>query len=134
MEGDDALLKDVMVTTSGDFFALRHSISDGLAREGQVLAFDISTRRSQLPALIESLTDLTKQAAPQALPCYFGHFGDGGVHFNLVLPREDHTDHSALRDAIYSLLIGKFAGSISAEHGIGPYNQEAPKLEVLLDA
>lgn len=123
MEGGDALLENAIVTTSGDFFALRHSISDGLAREGQVLAFDIATSRSRMPSLVTSLTDLSKQLAPQALPCYFGHFGDGGVHFNLVLPRDDHSDHAALRDAIYSCVAEQFSGSISAEHGIGPFNQ-----------
>ncbi|QLC26364.1 FAD-binding oxidoreductase [Parasphingopyxis algicola] len=123
MEGTDACLDDALLTGSGDFWAIRHAISDGLKRQGRVLAFDISTRRSSLPALIDRLTALTADIAPNALPCHFGHFGDGGVHFNLVLSSNRPFNEEHLREEVYAILVGEFSGSISAEHGIGPFNQ-----------
>lgn len=124
MDGVDPLLENALVTTSGDFFAIRHSISDGLAREGKVIAFDISTARSHLPELIIKLRQITSEMLPNAQACEFGHVGDGGVHFNLVMPREDTSCVRKFRDQVYRIVAKDFAGSISAEHGIGPHNIE----------
>ena len=58
----------------------------------------------------------------------FGHIGDGGVHFNLVVDRS-HSEGSApaferaVRDWVYEVAVADYGGSFSAEHGIGPRNQ-----------
>ena len=60
--------------------------------------------------------------------CDFGHWGDGGVHLNLVWKREDAPRPAAelkqeLQPRIYELAVTRLRGSYSAEHGVGPHNQ-----------
>jgi FAD/FMN-containing dehydrogenase len=57
----------------------------------------------------------------------FGHWGDGGCHFNLVWPDDAEPAHdpatvNAVRTALYELVVDGYGGSFSAEHGVGPYN------------
>jgi FAD/FMN-containing dehydrogenase len=59
--------------------------------------------------------------------CY-GHAGDGNLHFNInCIDRERSAGFLAqepqIRRAIHDL-VTKFAGSISAEHGIGRLKRE----------
>jgi len=60
--------------------------------------------------------------------CDFGHWGDGGVHLNLVWKKEDAPRptpelKAELQPLVYELAVARFGGSFSAEHGIGPHNQ-----------
>jgi FAD/FMN-containing dehydrogenase len=57
----------------------------------------------------------------------FGHWGDGGIHCNLVLPPGDRHDEGTarrLRDLVLGTVVDDFGGSFSAEHGIGPHNAD----------
>lgn len=53
----------------------------------------------------------------------FGHIGDGNLHLNIVKPKElsdsDFFKQCKQVDPDMFLLIQKYKGSISAEHGIG---------------
>ena len=51
MEQHDPLVKDACFGRPEDFWAIRHSISDGLRDYGPVVGFDISVARSRLLAL-----------------------------------------------------------------------------------
>jgi FAD/FMN-containing dehydrogenase len=60
--------------------------------------------------------------------CDFGHWGDGGVHLNLVWKKDDAPRptpelKAELQPRIYELAVTEFRGSFSAEHGVGPHNQ-----------
>jgi FAD/FMN-containing dehydrogenase len=126
MEGADPLVKDARFGRPEDFWAIRHSISDGLRRAGAVIGFDISVPRSQLPALRADLVGRLMSQYPQLRICDFGHCGDGGDHFNLVWPANagpyDATVVAAVRDIIYDRVVRNYGGSFSAEHGVGPHN------------
>lgn len=126
MEGDHALVKDACFGRAEDFWALRHSISDGVRAAGKIVAFDISVPRSQLPALRSDLVGLMREQYPQLRVCDFGHCGDGGDHFNLVWPHEAGPYDAAVvehvRQLVYDRVARKFGGSFSAEHGVGPHN------------
>ncbi|PQM26041.1 FAD-binding oxidoreductase [Sphingopyxis lindanitolerans] len=124
-------IEDVLVGRPADFWAIRHSISDGIARSGQVIAFDIAVQRSKLPAFRSAALAMLASDFPQIQVCDFGHCGDGGDHFNLVWPTCDLPPEAerrpvieALRGAIYDLVVFGFGGTYSAEHGVGPHNQE----------
>ena len=76
--------------------------------------------------------DRMKADMPQAFPevtiCDFGHIGDGGVHFNLVVPKDsasasDTDFERRLRDWVFAIAVKDFNGSFSAEHAIGRKNQ-----------
>lgn len=126
MEGAQPLATDALIDERGDFWQLRHAISDGLKRSGEVFAFDVSVPRSRLPELIEAMCQAAATICPALLACHFGHYGDGGMHFNLVLPRGAKVDfdETQLRNRLYAIVTEDFGGSISAEHGIGRYNSE----------
>lgn len=106
-------------------WALRHAITEGLRATGDVLGFDLSVRPADLPALRAGVRRLVAETDPALVVADFGHWGDGGVHANVVVPaghQVDDTLTEKLRERIYSVVTDQFAGSFSAEHGIGPSN------------
>jgi FAD/FMN-containing dehydrogenase len=126
MEASDPLVRDACLGRGEDFWALRHSISDGLRALGTVIGFDISVQRARLPACRADLVASVHEQYPQLRICDFGHCGDGGDHFNLVWPTTaGHADAAAIqavRELVYDRVVGKYHGSFSAEHGVGPHN------------
>lgn len=126
MEAGEPLVKDACFGRGEDFWALRHSISDGLRDTGAVIGFDISVPRSRLPQCRADLSAALAEQYPLLRICDFGHCGDGGDHFNLVWPssagRCDPSVIEAVRELIYDRVVRKYGGSFSAEHGVGPHN------------
>jgi len=146
MESEDGEeMLDVLVSGGRDFWEIRHQISESLRHEGHVLALDLSVPRSRLPELSRRATKRLAETHPFVTVCDFGHWGDGGTHFNLVwdpatAPREVDVLTRELQDAIYELCVRELRGSFSAEHGVGPHNRHyyerfvAPELRRLHEA
>ncbi len=106
-------------------WALRHGITEGLASQGEVIGFDLCVQPAHLPALRAAVRDTAHSVRPELAVADFGHWGDGGVHANVVVPHDvaiSESDRRALRAAVHELVTTRFAGSWSAEHGIGPTN------------
>lgn len=126
LETRQPLVKDACFGRSEDFWAIRHSISDGLRAAGSIVGFDISVPRSRLPDCRQDLVAAVTGQYPQVRICDFGHCGDGGDHFNLVWLASagecDPAVTAALRELIYDRVVRKYGGSFSAEHGVGPHN------------
>lgn len=121
-------ITDIFMGRVEDLWAIRHHISEGLRQEGRVLAFDISVPRSRMAAFTEAARTLLAAEYPFVRCCDFGHWGDGGTHLNLVWSEPDAPRPAAdlvpeLQSRIYDLAVKEFAGSYSAEHGVGPHNQ-----------
>jgi FAD/FMN-containing dehydrogenase len=95
--------------------------------EGVVLALDISVPRARMAEFSTKMRAQLATSHPQVRVCDFGHWGDGGSHFNLVWPRDSDVDDAALKlelqELIYEVVVRDYAGSYSAEHGVGPHNQ-----------
>lgn len=126
-EGDDAPLADALLGRAEESWQLRHAISDCLREAGTVIAFDISVRRSAVPAFRDFMIQQLRQRWPSLQVCDFGHFGDGGLHFNLVWPHDSYLQPDPaiiqkVREFVYDAVVQRFHGSFSAEHGIGPFN------------
>jgi len=124
---DDAIV-DAVVDKPDTLWRLRHAISDSVKQEGKVVAFDISVPRSRMPAFREEALALIARDFAGADVYDFGHWGDGGVHFNIAIApaQQEHFPPpriDALRTAIYDMVVHGYQGSFSAEHGIGPFNQ-----------
>lgn len=120
-------LRDALLGRTEDSWALRHAVSDSLRESGHVIAFDISMPRSQLEPFRSAAAAELGRNWPHLLVCDFGHFGDGGLHFNVVWPYECGVDINAqvvgeIRTCVYRAVVERFQGSFSAEHGVGPYN------------
>ncbi|MGC6487677.1 MAG: FAD-binding oxidoreductase [Planctomycetota bacterium] len=120
-------VSDVLVDDAAAFWGLRHRISESLRRDGEMVAFDVSVARAQLPAFTARVEALLAARFPHVRLCDYGHWGDGGSHLNLLWDPAEVADPAgrkrALQEEVYDLAVRSFGGSFSAEHGVGPHNQ-----------
>ena len=127
LEVAEESIVDVLVGNADDFWQIRHHISESLRNDGKMLAFDVSVPRSSLPEFTDRVVALLANDYAFVRLCDYGHWGDGGSHLNLIWQEADAPDGDALKaelqDKIYELAVREFAGSYSAEHGVGPHNQ-----------
>jgi FAD/FMN-containing dehydrogenase len=84
----DEPLADAFVGPAHEMWALRHALSEGIKSAGYVVGLDLSFRRGEVMRFRRRMSDLLAREFPDVEICDFGHVGDGGVHFNLVVPRE----------------------------------------------
>ena len=130
LEGDAGEgITDIFPGKPSDLWDVRHHVSESHRHEGEVLGFDISVPRSSMAAFVEAARLRLAAEYPFIRVCDFGHWGDGGVHLNLIWKAEDAAGRPAaelkaeLQPVIYALAVERFRGSFSAEHGVGPHNQ-----------
>lgn len=125
-EAEDELA-DVFPMAPAVAWNLRHHISESLALEGMVLALDIAVPRARMAEFSTAMRAQLAEEYPAVRVCDFGHWGDGGSHFNLVWPHDATDDHAGLKlelqQLVYDTVVRDYAGSYSAEHGVGPHNQ-----------
>ena len=124
----DPLLGDALVGRPEEMWTLRHALSEGVRQSGKLVAFDLSFRRGDIMRFIAHMKAEMPKRFSGITICDFGHVGDGGVHFNLVLDRADPRAGDAgfeqgLRDWVFEVAVAGFGGSFSAEHAIGRRNQ-----------
>ncbi|MDH6230839.1 FAD/FMN-containing dehydrogenase [Mesorhizobium soli] len=127
-ESEEAPLADAFVGPAHETWALRHALSEGVKHSGKLIAFDLSFRRGQIMAFCERMKAEMPSHFPEVTICDFGHIGDGGVHLNLVVPKDcaaasDADYERRLRDWVFRITVEEFGGSFSAEHAIGRKNQ-----------
>ena len=105
------------------FWSLREHQSAAQKPEGAVWKHDVSIPISKIAAFIEEATAAMEQFSPGCRVLSFGHVGDGNIHFDVLQPQGgDFAAHTALRDEGSHLvheIVARYAGSISAEHGLG---------------
>ena len=129
LEGDAGEgITDIFPGKPSDLWDVRHHVSESHRHEGEVLGFDISVPRSSMAAFVEAARLRVAAEYPFIRVCDFGHWGDGGVHLNLVWKKEDAPRptpemKAELQPRLYELAVVEFHGSFSAEHGVGPHNQ-----------
>ncbi|HSV46580.1 MAG TPA: FAD-binding oxidoreductase [Ramlibacter sp.] len=111
-----------------DLWALRECISEAQGLEGAHIKHDISLPVSALGAFVTVTKDKLLQAAPEARVAWFGHLGDGNLHFNVLAPTGDDAPAFAARyeeiNRIVHDQVVAFQGSISAEHGLGQLRRD----------
>lgn len=118
--------QDAATGKPAQFWAMRHALTEGARHAGRVIAFDISVRRDRLPTLLDSARSIAADALPTAIVADFGHWGDGGVHFNLVIPHGETVSSmkvEQMRERLFNL-VADLGGSFSAEHGVGRGNAD----------
>jgi FAD/FMN-containing dehydrogenase len=123
----DTGLLDAVLDCSDSAWGLRHRISESLRTAGRVIAFDLSLPRAAWAKFRANVTAQLSARWPMLEVCDFGHFGDGGTHFNLLWPHEapkppSTSDIEGIRELVIGTLVSKYDGRFSAEHGVGPYN------------
>jgi FAD/FMN-containing dehydrogenase len=110
------------------FWSLREHQSAAQKPEGAVWKHDVSIPISKIAAFIDEATAAVERFAPGARVLSFGHVGDGNIHFDILQPAGgDGAAHTARRDQgshIVHEIVASYAGSISAEHGLGAMKTE----------
>ena len=108
-------------------WALRENIPEAQVHEGKQIKHDVSVPISRIAEFI-AVTDAELQRAfPGVRMVCFGHLGDGNLHYNVAPPAGADEDAFMARAAEVSRMVhdsvARFAGSISAEHGLGQYKR-----------
>lgn len=112
-------------TQAGQFWKLRHSVTEANLKSGMGVTLDVSVRVSAVPAFLAKASDALDREFPDAETVVVSHLGDGNIHFiaMFLFDREGpQRDPAETLDAV-QLVINDIAvahgGSFSAEHGIG---------------
>ncbi len=84
---------------------------------------DIAVTIDQVPAFLAELDELVRKHYPDYEVLWYGHLGDGNLHMNVLRPANMAIPAfqalvARLSELVYEM-VGRFHGSISAEHGIG---------------
>ena len=116
------------------FWRLREHLSEVQKHEGGSIKHDVSVPVAAVPAFIATATKAVESALPGARVVAFGHLGDGNIHFNVSQPIG--ADKAAflerwpeINDVVHEI-VARYAGSISAEHGIGRLKRDLlPKVK-----
>jgi FAD/FMN-containing dehydrogenase len=114
---------------SNAMWHLREAIPMAQAQEGANIKHDIALPVSQVARFVARTDAALLHAFPGLRLVNFGHLGDGNLHYNVQAP--DGADAGAfLRDhehAVNTIVydaVGEYAGSISAEHGVGALKRD----------
>lgn len=127
-ETEEAPLADALVGPPHEVWALRHALSEGVKHLGKLIAFDLSFRRGDIMTFCDHMKAEMPQKFPDVTICHFGHIGDGGVHFNVVVAKDspllaDAAFEQHLREWVVAIAVEQYHGSFSAEHALGRRNQ-----------
>ncbi len=118
---------------------VRRAISPSLMKYGTLkINEDVVVPRSRVPELVAKIEEIGNRN--NTFVANFGHAGDGNIHVNFVVDRDDADAISRARQCVaetFRLSI-ELGGTISGEHGIGyvkaPYLNYAidrPTLEIM---
>ena len=108
-----------------DLWKMRRSISPSLALIApHKINEDVCVPRSRLPELAHAVTELARKYS-LTVPT-FGHAGDGNLHVNVMLDRNDSGElrraETFVRELFDTTL--RLGGTISGEHGVGITKRE----------
>jgi FAD/FMN-containing dehydrogenase len=124
----DAVLAESLAQREA-FWKLRESVPEGQRAEGASIKHDISVPVAAIPEFMAKASAAVSQLAPDGRLVAYGHVGDGNLHFNVSQPSDsDGEAFLALAPEINAAvfaIVQQFAGSISAEHGIGRLKRDA---------
>lgn len=126
---ENGIVLDAVVATSqqqaGEFWHVRHSVSEANKKEGIGVVHDVAVRTSDVAGFIAAADVVASARYPQAVPQVVCHLGDGNVHYILMFPRAfwatlGDTEAFALEveQAVHDVA-ARFSGTFSAEHGVG---------------
>lgn len=105
---------------SNDLWFSRRNCSQVITCYGSLkINEDITVPRSKLPTLLEKINEVSKKY-DVLIPC-FGHTGDGNVHTNVMVDKDNEDEvkkgYAAIEE-IFKITID-LGGTLSGEHGIG---------------
>ena len=121
---DDGALSDAAVAQSvadtQSFWALRDACAEFFPTLGPHVSYDVGLATSQMDDYAQRCKARLAERIPGCDSVYYGHIGDGNLHLVAWVPGlgVEQQPKDAMDEVIYGL-VREFAGSVSAEHGIG---------------
>lgn len=124
---------------AADLWRYREGISEAITKYTPYKN-DLSVRISAIPSYLDDLDRLVRTRYPGFEVLWYGHFGDGNLHMNILKPAHmtvDEFEHACgqVNPEVFELTRAH-NGSISAEHGIGllkqawlPYSRSGADIE-----
>ena len=113
------------------FWRLREDLPEAQKPQGGSIKHDVSVPLGSAPAFLREATSAVAAFMPGARVVAFGHLGDGNIHFNVSQPigadKQAYLETWDAMNAIVHGVVALYAGSISAEHGIGVLKRELLK-------
>jgi FAD/FMN-containing dehydrogenase len=111
---------------AADLWRYREGISEAITKYTPYKN-DLSVRISAIPGYLHDLNQLAKSRYPDFEVLWYGHFGDGNLHMNILKPADMPVEAfekacGQVNPAVFELT-RTHHGSISAEHGIGLLKQ-----------
>ncbi len=124
---EDGLVLDGVIASSRaqaqSLWMFREGMNEGQALRGAHMRTDISVPLSRLAEFVAEAEAALAKDLPECLAVSYGHVGDGNVHLNVLPPngstREERDHYIYKAKVIVNAVLDRYAGSISAEHGIG---------------
>jgi len=124
----DGLVEDATIaaneTQAEQFWTLRDEIAPAERALGPAMQHDISVPVTTMAEFVEAAVPRVEARFPGTRAIAFGHLGDGNVHFHVLAPPSavrgdwERAEGHRISSFVYDL-VTEWAGSISAEHGIG---------------
>lgn len=105
---------------SGDIWFARRNCSQSINIYGTLkINEDITVPRSKLPLLLQKIKEVSQKYS-LTIPC-FGHTGDGNVHTNVMVNKDNEDEVKRGYEAIEEIfkITIELGGTLSGEHGIG---------------
>lgn len=119
---EEELIADAVVARSLADMDRLWAIRDASAEIEPVLgdheSFDVGLNPGDVGAFVAACRARLAAEAPASQAVFFGHAADGNIHVMASLPVPGATGRRALETIVYETA-ARFAGTISAEHGIG---------------
>lgn len=124
---DAGFIEDAIISQSSkqaqDLVRYRELISETLSSMHTLHKNDISVPPSSIPEFLADFQEALRNNYPDFEAVIFGHVGDGNLHINILKPEalkpEAFFEKCHEADRILFEVVKKYAGSISAEHGVG---------------
>jgi len=127
---DEGSVADGVISQSeaqaADLWRYREGISEAITKYTPYKN-DLSVRISEIPSYLDDLDRLVMSRYPGFEVLWYGHFGDGNLHMNILKPadmtiEEFESACGRVNPEVFELTRAH-NGSISAEHGIGLLKQ-----------
>ncbi|KQT09713.1 FAD-binding oxidoreductase [Ramlibacter sp. Leaf400] len=124
---EQEIVADAVLAKSGAEIAQLWKVRD-LAIEASrlldpIVPFDVSVPIARMEAFVAEVQAATKAVDPRCDLLVFGHLADGNLHLAVHQPPDRPEAFHAIEQAVYGV-VGRFRGSVSAEHGIGWLKRE----------
>jgi len=124
---EKGLVQDATIAESLEqakaFWRIRELFGEVQRHIGASIKHDISVPIAAIPAFIAEADAAVTKFIPGSKTLPFGHVGDGNIHYNVMQPpgmdKKDFLARWHEVNQVVFAVVKKYAGSISAEHGVG---------------